>query len=50
MIEVVRRPALRVQEGLSGGGVEIDAEGFIRPSHSAAGGASKAPYGGEFRV
>jgi hypothetical protein len=51
MIEAVRRPATRPQEGLSGGGgVEMDAEGFIRPSYSAAGGASKAPHSGEFHV
>ena len=38
MIEVVPRPATRLQEALSGGGVEMDAEGFIRPSYNATGG------------
>jgi hypothetical protein len=42
MIEAVRRPATRLQEGLSGGGVEMDAEGFTRPGYNATGGASGA--------
>ena len=47
----IRRPATSLQRRLSGdGGVEMAAEGFIRPSYSAAGGAHKATHSGKFHV